>query len=373
MLRIVALDDENHALERFESVVKDFKDVELCGLFDDADDLLAYIGGDPPDVVFLDIEMPGKSGIQIAGELSVINPEISVVFVTAFSQYAVEAFELCALDYMLKPATPDRLKKTIERLMKKKPAAREGGERKLQIKSLGRLQVSWENREPVKWRTEKVKELFGFLLHHHRREISKEEILEALWAEHPPGRSVRQLYNGIYYIRKTLEDYGIGQSMISVHGNYRLKIDESVVYDADLYQKLAVSLEKAEEALDIIPLEKLASLYQGDYMGGEDWPWAELTREALSRSYRHYLLRLAGLYLEQHLYIKGETVLIKAYHLDPYEESVTELLLRLYHAAGEKSKAAKHFSDYTRLIASELGIKPSSKLQRLYQETNRQT
>ena len=105
MLRIAALDDENHALERFESVAGDFEDIELCELFGDADDLLAYLEQNPLDVVFLDIEMPGKSGMQLAEELRVLNPGLSVVFVTAFSQYAVEAFELSVFDYIMKPVS----------------------------------------------------------------------------------------------------------------------------------------------------------------------------------------------------------------------------------------------------------------------------
>lgn len=116
MLRIAALDDENHALERFETVVGEFDDIESCKLFDDDDDLLAWISENPLDAVFLDIEMPGKSGMQLAEELHEIKPDLSVVFVTAFSQYAVEAFELSVSDYLMKPVTKERLRKTLDRI-----------------------------------------------------------------------------------------------------------------------------------------------------------------------------------------------------------------------------------------------------------------
>jgi two-component SAPR family response regulator len=75
------------------------------------------------------------------------------------------------MDYLLKPVTSDRLKKTVEHLLKKKPSVRESDKRKLQIKCLGHFQVAWEGYEPIKWRTEKTRELFAFLLYKQGQSI----------------------------------------------------------------------------------------------------------------------------------------------------------------------------------------------------------
>src|SRR5690625_851803 len=71
-----------------------------------------------PDIIFLDIQMPGISGINLAEEIQCSLPETNIVFVTAYDEYAVRAFELSAIDYLLKPVRSNRLKDTIQRISK---------------------------------------------------------------------------------------------------------------------------------------------------------------------------------------------------------------------------------------------------------------
>ena len=103
MMRIAAIDDEAHVLERFERMISDFEDVELCGLFDSGEKLLTYLKTNLLDVIFIDIEMPEVNGLELSQKILDINDNINIVFLTAFNQYAVEAFELQAMDYILKP------------------------------------------------------------------------------------------------------------------------------------------------------------------------------------------------------------------------------------------------------------------------------
>ena len=120
MIRIAAVDDEPHVLERFERMVLEVKELELCGLFETGEQLLSYIKEHPLDAVFLDIEMPGINGLQLSEQILNLNENIDIIFVTAFNQYAVEAFELQAMDYIMKPLTEKRLEKTVKRLLKAK-------------------------------------------------------------------------------------------------------------------------------------------------------------------------------------------------------------------------------------------------------------
>lgn len=113
----ILVDDEPFALERLNFLLQDYRDkIRVSKLIDNATEALVEIEKLKPDVVFMDIEMPGKTGLQLVKELE-FRP--AIVFVTAYDQYAVLAFEENSLDYLLKPVEKERLALTIERLLGK--------------------------------------------------------------------------------------------------------------------------------------------------------------------------------------------------------------------------------------------------------------
>jgi len=362
MIKAVLVDDERPALRGLEHLLKSYQEISITGMYTNPLKAINEIERLKPQVVFLDINMPQLRGIDAASSILDSSSDTDIVFVTAYDEYAVEAFELHALDYLLKPVTPDRLKKTLERVMKKKPMIKESSGQKLHIRCLGRFQVSLGNREPIKWRTEKTRELFAFLLHNPGRDISKEELIEKLWTEDDPEKAIRQIYNGIYYIRKALEEYGIDGSLISIGSSYNLKLG-SVDYDVGRFYEL----EKSNPADSLETLEEMEALYTGDYLEGEDYPWAYFERESLEKLYLQCLIKLSKQYIEKKQFDKAESKLTKAYGKNPYEEIITELLLRLYMEIGEKSKAVRHFNAYSKLLKEELGIEPDDKLYEFYQ------
>ncbi|PKM49303.1 MAG: hypothetical protein CVV02_16810 [Firmicutes bacterium HGW-Firmicutes-7] len=362
MIKAVLVDDERPALRGLEFLLKKYPEILIIGMYTNPLKAIEEIGQLKPQVVFLDINMPQLRGIDAASSILDTSPDTDIVFVTAFDQYAIEAFELHALDYILKPITPHRLSKTVERVMQKKPIVQERGDRILQIKCLGCYKVAWENQEPIKWRAEKTKELFAYLLQNQGRDISKDELLDKLWEEDDPDKAIRQLYNGIYYIRKALEEYGVDRSLISISSNYNLKLG-AVDYDVRrLYE-----LERSNHADSLETLEEMEVIYTGEYLEGEDYQWAYFERENLGKLYQQCLIKLSRQYIEKKRFEKAESKLTKVYIKNPYEEIVTELLLKLYMETGEKSKAVRHFNSYSKLIKEDLGIKPNDKLYELYQ------
>ncbi|MEL0613122.1 two-component system response regulator BtsR [Marinomonas arenicola] len=119
MLTAIVIDDEFFAREELAELLHETGEVEVIGQAANAIDGLKMIHSAKPDVVFLDIQMPKVSGIEL---ISMLDPETmpSVVFTTAFDQYAVQAFEDNAFDYLLKPIDPKRLKVSLQRLQKVK-------------------------------------------------------------------------------------------------------------------------------------------------------------------------------------------------------------------------------------------------------------
>jgi two-component system LytT family response regulator len=113
-LRVLLVDDEQPARERLRLLLGAHDDVAVVGEAADGEQAAEQIAELAPELVLLDIEMPGCSGIEVAASLPAPRPKI--VFCTAFDEYAVDAFELHAVDYLLKPVNRARLAQALERV-----------------------------------------------------------------------------------------------------------------------------------------------------------------------------------------------------------------------------------------------------------------
>ncbi len=113
ILRAIVVDDERLARKELMNLLKVHDDIEIAGEAANADEALALIRDTDPDIVFLDIQMPGRNGFELLEELERV-PQ--VIFVTAFDEYALKAFEVSALDYLLKPVESDRLAQAIDKV-----------------------------------------------------------------------------------------------------------------------------------------------------------------------------------------------------------------------------------------------------------------
>ncbi|MDE3743255.1 LytR/AlgR family response regulator transcription factor [Maribacter polysaccharolyticus] len=112
MIRAVALDDEPLALEVIRKYCRDIAYIDLVQTFTSQDTAIAYLDHSPVDLIFLDIQMPQKNGIELYTSLT---HRTKVIFTTAFSEYAVDGFNLNATDYLLKPYSFDRFLTAIEK------------------------------------------------------------------------------------------------------------------------------------------------------------------------------------------------------------------------------------------------------------------
>ena len=112
-MKTIIVDDERLARKELTNLLKDFPEVGIIDECDNVDDAIEKINTLQPDFVFLDIQMPGKDGFSLLEELEYAP---LVIFVTAYDEYAIKAFEVNALDYLLKPIQPERLKDTLEKI-----------------------------------------------------------------------------------------------------------------------------------------------------------------------------------------------------------------------------------------------------------------
>lgn len=124
-IKAIVIDDENHARILLRGMLNTFcPDVEIVGESGDLPNGVKVIRKQKPDIVFLDIEMPGHSGLELLDFFDEEEITFSVVFTTAYHQYAVKAFKLSALDYLLKPISPQDLEDTVKRFNRERRGLR---------------------------------------------------------------------------------------------------------------------------------------------------------------------------------------------------------------------------------------------------------
>lgn len=122
-LRTLIVDDEPLAVERMQVICAKMDDLHVVGTASDGAQALRLVEALDPDLILLDMTMPEVDGLSVAKALARETPSPAVVFVTAHDNYAVEAFDLDAVDYVLKPVKPDRLDRAIQRALARRGEA----------------------------------------------------------------------------------------------------------------------------------------------------------------------------------------------------------------------------------------------------------
>jgi two-component system LytT family response regulator len=130
-MKALIVDDERLARKELMKLLEDHSGIEVIGEAQNADEAFEMIENLNPDLLFLDIQMPGKTGFQL---LEMLDAVPLVIFTTAYDEYALQAFNVSAMDYLLKPIQPERLAEAIGKVMQKEKARKEqqaSGEKKL--------------------------------------------------------------------------------------------------------------------------------------------------------------------------------------------------------------------------------------------------
>lgn len=178
-MNVLLVDDEELQLKRLESTVKKVMPSDRLLCYTNPVKAFEETRGETIDIAFLDIEMPVLNGLQLAKKLKSVNPLINVIFVTAYPQYAVNAYEMHASGYITKPAAEDRIRQELDALrfpVDLKPSKR------LYIKCFGNFEVFCDGL-PLKFQRSKSKELFAYLVDREGAAINVNELNAVLWEE----------------------------------------------------------------------------------------------------------------------------------------------------------------------------------------------
>ncbi|MBQ2446493.1 MAG: response regulator [Oscillospiraceae bacterium] len=252
-MRIICVDDELPARENFRFTVSSFPEVSSLELFRNAETAVEWVRNNPVDVAFLDIEMPGCNGLSLSRTLHEINPGMRLVFVTAYNQYAMEAWQTDAVGYVLKPYSPEDIRKQLERAVRYRPKPR----KRVEIRTIPTLSILVDGK-PLFLKRAKARELFALLVDRGESGVTSGESIACLWPDKPNSKETQSLFRMTYKrLADALEEEGLGELLISSGTRRALRTDQ---VDCDLYRILAGD-------------EQTARLYDGQYL--QEYSWAE--------------------------------------------------------------------------------------------------
>ncbi|MCY9665698.1 response regulator transcription factor [Paenibacillus alginolyticus] len=123
MLKAIIVDDEELSILRLKNILSVSGEIEICHTFLNPWEAYDYVKTNPIQLAFLDISMPEINGMKLSSLLHELDVSIDVIFVTGYDDYAVQAFDLSALDYLMKPVTEQRMSRTLDKILKKRLTA----------------------------------------------------------------------------------------------------------------------------------------------------------------------------------------------------------------------------------------------------------
>lgn len=369
ILRAIIVDDELPAIRMLKLFLLANGAVEIVAEFTKSSEALKHIGSLQPDVVFLDIEMPGINGLELAEHILAQATETEIIFVTAFRNYAVEAFELNAVDYLLKPALQEKVDRAVSRLLLQKklqPETRTSCAGNY-INCFGQFTVRrFGGDVPLKWRTAKVEELFAFLLYHRGTILPKGKIIDSLWPECEPECADNNLYTSVYRLKKTLKENNLNVSIRLSGGGYMMELGAGIRCDVADFESF-VARGEILTAQTVADFEKIIALYQGDYLEGKDYPWCVAERVRMQQDFSYLIKQIARYRIDIAEYQKAEQIILKLLEYLPYDEEAYEILLRAFIMQEDRVSLMKYYERLTSLLQNELGIEPRPSLKRLYE------
>jgi two-component SAPR family response regulator len=358
MLKTILVDDERPALKALEYQLKQYKEIEIVGGYIDITLAFEKMRKESIDLVFLDIEMPKMKGIEAAKKALAINSDMQIVFITAYDGYAVDAFEVDAVDYIMKPVLKRRLDRTIERIKKRHSSPLKVNDRQQVNKILCLGSFEWiNNSQPVKWRTSKTKELIAYLVHHEGELIHRDKIIEDLWPDKEIEKATKLLHTSVYNIRRSLKSIGIKEGILYSHEMYRLNVPD--IY-CDIYEFRKIAIKKIEVGVKNIKEYKvIVESYRGDYFEANDYLWAKDDKTQISQLYIDILKEISKYYTVQRQYNQAIIYLRKILDKNYYIEEVHKCLLDIYKNTGDNILFHDHYREMKKIFNDELGVELS--------------
>ncbi|MET3506412.1 response regulator [Halalkalibacter oceani] len=367
-MKVIIIDDESAMHLIMTRMLGKLPDLEVAGCFSDTASASRFIAQHEVHIAFVDISMPQESGMQFAERMAMNHPDLYIIFVTSHKDYALDAFELSALDYIVKPVSLERIEKAVTRAKAvhqfNRTSVVEPAANSVQIYTLGGLEVR-TSAGSVRWISRKSSELFGFLLLHRRRIVTRARIIHEVFADTSTKNAETYLNTSIYQLRKALDPHGLKSIIQSDADGYGMNLDKATIDHLEFEDRLK-KLEVIEAANLPFALDT-EKMYVGDLFGEKGFGWALHEVERLSVLYNAFVKKVGNALLEQTKVEKAILLLNKLFHRNELDEETVMLLLRAYAAKKDRISFTKLYRGYTKALRLDLGIAPSKELEELYE------
>lgn len=261
MLNIIAVDDEQTLLYLSQQAIQKALPGCSVAVFTSAQDSIDYAANTKVDVAFLDIDMGSMNGLILAKHLKDINAKTNIVFITGYTEYAVDAFAVEASGYILKPVGPEDIKRAMSSL--RYPPELQSDKR-VRIKCFGGFAV-YVDGKPLIFPQAKAQELFAYLVHKRGSTVHNPDIAAVLWEDRPYNASVQTSVRRVRaQLMNVLRDAGVED--IIKKGWNSVAADVSI-FSCDSYEYLDGDMT-------------FVNRYAGEYMN--EYSWAEFTAAYIS-------------------------------------------------------------------------------------------
>lgn len=265
-MKVLAADDESLALDMLvESIQQAIDDVEVFS-FSTPSKLLAFDEIDTCDIAFLDIQMRGMSGIELAKRLKDLCPKLNIIFVTGYDEYALEAMKQHVSGYITKPVTAEKIKEEIKDL---RYPIREKKNALLKVKCFGNFEVFDMNGNPIHFERSKSKEMFAYLIYRSGSTSSTREIAAALFEDDEfDKKQIGYIQKIVSSLKKALKNVGAEKVLIKGFNSFSINVD---LVDCDYYRFATLDRQAVNS-------------YNGEFMS--QYSWGEFVTGYLERMIR---------------------------------------------------------------------------------------
>lgn len=358
-IKSIVIDDEPFKHKNIGSTLKNIPKLDILSEFTSPYEGLVEVLDTLPDVVFLETEMKELNGIELANIIKLKKPEIQIVYITKNESYALDAYKIGVLDYLLKPVKTARLNITLARLNKHTSISIK--DYKKTIGTFGELHFKDTDNSiitNVRWRTRKTEELFAYLLHNQNRSVQTEFLVEMLWPHVDFEKGMTLLYSAIYQIRKKMKKINFDIKIVNKNNSYMLKLNDVHldILDWELEMDILPTLSKdtLHEHLQII------KMYKGDYLGKNYYTWAEERKNILNHiGWNHFDQVMTYLIsIDKHLEAIRLLNIVKEISSD--YEKIYFNLMKLYSLINDRKGVKRYYKKLNSILRKEFTVSPSS-------------
>ena len=265
-MRVICVDDERLLMQDTVKLCLGLDLVDEAKGFTRPEEALSWMEREPVDVALLDIDMPGMKGIDLAALIREKWPDMPIIFLTGYAEYALDAFSVHASGYLLKPV---KIEKLAAELAHAAGFIRNRQTIRVMAHTFGNFDLLVDGK-PVAFRQAKCKELLAYLIDRQGAGVKRREVFAILWEDRIYDRSMqKQLDVIIRSLRQTLTDYGAGDIFELQNATMRINPD---LISCDAWSFFSGDPEAV-------------NAFRGEYMS--NYSWASMTEGLLSSKNEH--------------------------------------------------------------------------------------